>query len=155
MAIKQLGDSWRLRALVENDIVTSSNVLNAASPGVSIQLPSDGLWRISGVIIYRTAATGTGIALGMLAPSNAGFSVSVGIFIAADAAAACFNGQINNSKSSVVSPSVQTANTDQHAEFWGVLNALTTGALQFAFASEVNASAVTVRPGSYIMAESL
>lgn len=155
MAIQQNGDSWRLRIMVENDITTSSNVLNVSSPGVSLTLPSAGLWRISGVIIYRTAAQTTGIAMGMLAPSNDGFSVSVNIFTAADAVNACFAGQINNSKNSVTSPNVQTANTDQHAELWGVLNALTTGTLQFAIASEVNGSAVTIRPGSYILAESL
>lgn len=153
MAIRQLGDSWRLRALVENDIVVSSNVLGGTS--VSIALPSDGLWRISGVINYRTAAQTTGITIGMLAPSNAGFSVRVGIFIAADAVNAMFWGQINGAKNSVTSPSVQTANTDQHADLWGGVNALTTGTLQLAIASEVNGSAVTIRPGSYLLAESL
>lgn len=153
MSIKQLGESWRLRAMVENDIVVSSNVLGNVA--VAIDLPSHGLWRISGVIIYRTALATTGIRIGMLAPANDGFSVSVNIFIAADAAAACFCGQINAGKTSVVSPSVQTANTDQHAELWGVVNALTTGTLQMAAASEVNGSAVTIRPGSYLLVESL
>ena len=153
MAVKQLGDSWRLRAMVQADIQITSNVLGGTS--VVIDLPSEGLWEIRGVVIYRTVALTTGVRLGMLVPANDGFSVSVNIFTAADAVNACFSGQINNSKSSVVSPAVQTANTDQHAEFYGVLNALSTGTLQFAVASEVNGSAVTIRPGSFFLATSI
>ena len=103
------------------------------------------------IVAYRTAATTTGLKLGINGPS--GSTVTFQVLVAQTNSAAgttnmateCFNAL----DGAILTLSVDAANTDRIARIHGVMRvAATPGNLALRFASEINASNVTIRKGS-------
>lgn len=98
--------------------------------------------------MFRSAATTTGLRLGLTTPTFTTFSAGVQMPIVADGAAASWFGTIISSGDSVVSPSVEAINTDYIAVVEGLIVPSANGTLQLQHATEVNASGVTIRQPS-------
>lgn len=118
--------------------------------GLSFAVTSGTHYRIAARIVFRTAATTTGLKLGATIPAFTVFSASVNIPLAADGAGGMWHGWLTSSGDTVTSTGVQAANTDYVAVIEGILIPSANGTFQLQAASEVLASAATLRPGSHL-----
>lgn len=110
-------------------------------------------YRIEGTLLYRTAATGTGIALSMGTPDTAAGTLScvVRTTVAADGTAAGFEGAVTSLGDAVVASGVQAANTPYIAKIEGIFICTTSGTLLPQFRSRVNGSQATLLAGSVML----
>lgn len=123
----------------------------ANTTGLSFAVTAGQTYRFAAVIVYRTAVLTTGIRLGATAPAFTVYSANVTIGgIAVDGTGAAFHGALTTSGDSVVSPTVAAINTDYVASITGVLVPSANGTFQLQHATEVAATAATVRAGSHI-----
>lgn len=99
-------------------------------------------------LVFRAAATTTGIRLGATFPGVTAFAANASALFAADGSDAVFQGALTSSGDSVLSTGVPAANTDYLAVIEGVIVPSASGTLQLQFATEVAGSAATVRAGS-------
>lgn len=118
--------------------------------GLGFPVVAGGVYRFEGRIAFRTAATTTGIRLGLTCPAFTVMAATVNIPFAADGQAAMWHGVINSSGDSVVSTGVPVANVDQLAIITGIIIPSAAGNVQIQYASEVNGSGVIVRQGSML-----
>lgn len=111
-------------------------------------------YSIDGKLIYRSAATTTGLAITLLNTTAAGtLAVNAGMPIAADGANASFTGTITAFSDTVTSTAVQVINTDYSCDIYGVFLCTTSGTITPQFRSEVNTSQITIQAGSFLKVE--
>jgi hypothetical protein len=129
--------------ILDADVSQSTTGLQDVA-GLSYALEPNTLYKFLYLIRFRTAAVGTGIALGMNGPLSPTFSTfRVETPLSATAAALQFRRGFNVA---VASPSVDAANADCIAQIEGVIRTgLAGGTLLPRYASEVAGSLVTVK----------
>lgn len=119
-------------------------------------LEADGVYLVEAIVSFQTAATGTGINLGLSTPSGCRNLVEISVPINSGAVAShrrtTFpNASTASNAGNVLGTGVTAANSPHSARISGVLvNGSTAGALQVRFATEVSGSAVTVLADSEI-----
>lgn len=127
---------------------TSTGLANVT--GLSFAVTAGTLYRFTFFIAYRTAATTTGARFGVTLPAVTTFAATTRLAgFAADGTDSEFTGALTTSGDSAMSTAVAAASTDYLAVVEGVLLPSANGTLQLQAATEVNASAVTVRNGSH------
>jgi trimeric autotransporter adhesin len=143
------GTSW-IESVSTADQATTSSATFTTISQLNFAVVAGRRYRLEYLIMFRTAATTTGIGFTMNTIDTAAgtFSLSVSMPQGADAANQTFGGTINAFGDTVVSPSVQTANANFIATIGGVFVASTSGTIALQFRSEVNGSQVTVASGS-------
>ena len=130
------------------DLAASTVVTLANATGLSFAIVSGTYYHFKFYITFRSAATTTGIRLGLTFPAITRFASTANIPIAADGAGGLWQGWITTSGDAVVGTGVQAINTDYLAIVEGNILPSADGTLQLQFATEVAGSAVTVRQGS-------
>jgi hypothetical protein len=130
------------------DLAASTSTTVTNTVGLSFALTAGVYYEFRFLVVFRSAATTTGIRLGMTAPAFNVFSAKVKIPIAADGAGGELQGWLTTSGDTVFGTGVQAINTDYLAEIIGVILPSANGTLQVTHATEVAASGVTVRQGS-------
>ncbi len=127
---------------------TSTTVSNVS--GMAFSLRANTEYKYECDVVFRTAATTTGIGLGFSVPS--GFSMlsyTANIPVAADGTGGIMSGWGTANNDMIIGTGVQAANTDYSARVYGtVRTGGTAGNLQLRFRSEIGSSSVTVRTGS-------
>jgi hypothetical protein len=126
---------------------TTTSMVNVT--GLSFPVVSGTLYRFQFDVIFRTAATTTGIGLGLTTPTATAVGATVRIPIASGAGGE-FQGSITASGGSVVSTAVVAANTDYLAQVVGVILPSANGTVQLQARTEIAASNVTIRNGSCV-----
>ena len=117
---------------------------------------ANAVYRVDCYVTFRSAATTTGLNLGFTAPSGAICQLAVVVPITSTAAATQLRTTFPNAGSTnvgnVLGTGVTAINTDQTARISGIIACgSTAGDFQVRFASEVNASAVTLQIGSSLV----
>ena len=104
-------------------------------------------------ILYHTPATSTGLGITVTSPDGASApgALLVNMTQAADGTAALFSGTINSLGDYVTSAGVQTAGSPFICNLKGTFPVTTGGTLRITFRSKVNASTVSVLPGSVLL----
>lgn len=132
---------------------SASNVTLTSISALQLTVTNTRVYKIEGTILFRTAATTTGLALTMGNTGAAGtISLVINIPIAADGTAALYTGNSTAFGDIVTSTGVQAANTDYVARIDGIFVCTTSGTIVPQFRSEVNGSQVTVKAGSVLIA---
>jgi len=116
--------------------------------GLSFAVAANKDYEMKCNIIYRSAATGTGIGIALNGPTSP--TVVAGQFVS-NSSATAFNGRSFNAYNGTgKTTGVQTANADTYGIFNAYFrNGATSGNLTLRYASETNGTAVTIRAGSY------
>lgn len=119
-------------------------------------LAANAVYTVDCFVTFRSAATTTGLNLGFTAPSGAICMLEVVVPITSTAAATQLRTTFPNAGSvnvgNVLGTGVTAINTDQTARISGIIACgSTAGNFQVRFASEVNASAVTLQIGSCLV----
>lgn len=135
------------------DLAAYSATAMTNSTGLSFAVSSGTYYRISGMILFQTAATTTGIRLGATLPAFTRYGVSISAPIAADGASGMWHGWLTSSGDSVVATGVQAITTDYLATIHGILLPSAGGTFQLQHGSEIAGSNVIVRQGSHIQYE--
>jgi hypothetical protein len=117
--------------------------------GLSFAVTSGTLYRFSFWLVFRTPALTTGARFGLTHPGATVFAGSTRILFAGDGSDSVFEGALTTSGDSVMSTAVPATNTDYIAVIEGILLPSANGTLQVQAATEVAASALTVRNGSH------
>lgn len=130
------------------DESTTSNTVLTSAAGLSFSVTAGRYYMFDFLVLFRTAATTTGIVLAVSAPAATRFGYTSDIPIAADGTAATRHGWGTASDDLNVGTGVQAANTDYVAYVRGIILPSANGTIQIRFRSEVSASSVTVRQGS-------
>jgi len=145
---------------VWTELVTTADILNNSNTTLSnvtelqFAVVSGRSYYIEATVIFRAAATTTGLALTFGTPDTAAgtFAAQVNIPIAADGTAAIYGGNISSLGDLVVATGVQTAQPTWFvANVKGVFVATASGNLLPQFRSEVNGSNVNFGTGSVIL----
>lgn len=135
---------------------SSSVVTLAAAPELSMYLEANGVYVVDAIVAFQTAATGTGLNLGLSTPAGCRNLVEISVPIASGAAASALrtifpNASTASNAGNVLGTGVTAANSTHTARISGLLvNGATAGALQVQFATEVARSAVTILADSQI-----
>ena len=113
----------------------------------TIALLPNTVYRITFYVRFSSAASGTGIRLGLTTPVGATVSAVVSIPVRSDSTSGSLQGTIVVSGDSVIGTGVEIANTAYVAVIQGVVaTGATAGLLQLRYASEVSGSTVSVLP---------
>ena len=131
------------------DLAASTSTTLTNTTGLSFPVTSGVYYHFKFGVLFRSAATTTGLKLGMTFPAVTRFGATIMTPIAADGAGGQFQGWITTSGDSVIGTGVQAANTDYFAIIEGMILASANGTLQVQHASEVASSGVTIRQGSF------
>lgn len=142
--------------------VTATQTNNTVTPTNITQLTSSTLgggksYRVRGVIVFQSTATTTGIGL-RIAPVTATMSLVYAAFKvkqAANGTAQNFQYEQLTTATNVTSTSNAAANTDSIATFEGTFTLTVGGTVSLQFRSEIAASAVSIRAGSYMVIEEI
>lgn len=137
------------RIKISADQTNNTTTLSSIN-GLSLAVVNGSYYKFKAVLIFRTAATTTGIRLGITCPAFTVFSAKAEIPMAADGVGGDMQGYITSSGDSVLTTAVAAANTDFIAVINGVIKPSANGTLQLQFASEVALSNAVIRDGSYI-----
>jgi hypothetical protein len=121
--------------------------------GLSFSVTSGTYYKFKFVVVFRSAATSTGIKLGINAPSSTVFSATAKIPSAADGTGGSFHGWITSSGDIVTSSGVEATATDYVAIIEGMILPSASGTVQLIFASGVGSSQITIRNGSFATIE--
>lgn len=130
------------------DLSPNSTVTMGDATGLSFAVANGTYYAYRFLVLFQTAAITTGIRLSVTHPAATLTAYTALIPAAADAVNALYSGWGTASDDAVVGTGVQAANTTYLATLEGVLLPSAGGTLQLRFASEVAASAVTVKRGS-------
>jgi hypothetical protein len=131
---------------------TGSNAALSNISELQFSVTSGFTYKIEAYILYRAAATTTGIALSLGNTSAAGtLAVMIQAQVAADATSALYTGHITGFGDTVVTSGVQATGVDYIAKYEGLFVCSTSGTIVPQFRSEVNGSQVTVQAGSVIL----
>ena len=133
------------------NVVTTSNVVSLVSELVAA-VGTGQVWLVDVFGIYRSAATTTGIRLGISAPTNSTTVNDIRIRQAADGTDSIFEG-MTSGNTTISSASVVAANTDYGFTIRSMVRTgNTAGNLNLQLASEVNTSQITLMPGTTMIA---
>ena len=144
--------SLRVSVTETNNTVTPASISAMTSTSLGT-----GNYRFYGNIIFRSAATTTGIGF-RVNPVTATMSLVYGAFNVAQAASGVshyFQYDQLTTATNVVSASVIAANTDAVSYFTGTFTLTGAGTVAMQFRSEIAASQVSVMPGSYMIIEEI
>jgi hypothetical protein len=128
-----------------------ANVTQLVEPMVA-----NGVYRVDCFVTFRSAATTTGLNLGFTSPAGTICQLEVVVPITSTAAATQLRTTFPNSAATntgnVLGTGVTTINNNQTARISGIVHCgATPGNFQVRFASEVNASAITLQIGSSLV----
>lgn len=128
----------------------SSTSTSYATTGLSVTLAAGKVYELKAFGQYRTAATTTGIGLRL-----GGTVTATGIRYTATTWNASTPTQLQASalSTALLTTAVAAANTDYTWEIRGLIRVNTAGTLVVEYATEVNASAVTIQPDAYLLAQ--
>jgi hypothetical protein len=118
--------------------------------GLAFPVTAGRTYRFECFVVFRTAATTTGLKLGLTCPAFSVLAAHANIPIALDGTAAMLHGTLSSSGDSVVGTGIGVVNTDHLAVINGLFVPTANGTVQVQHASEVSGSAVTVRAGSVL-----
>jgi hypothetical protein len=150
---KQYVDNNGWTEVVQTSQLTSSSNTTLTNIGSLTKTVTAGkYYRIEAMILYRAAATTTGLALSIGNTSAVGtLSATANMTIAADGTASIYNGAITSFGDVVVSTGVPATGVDYIASIQGIFVCTTSGSITMQFRSEVNGSQVTVQAGSNML----
>ena len=134
-----------------SSVLALANVTQLVEPMVA-----NGIYRVDCFVTFRSAATTTGINLGFTSPTGTICQLEVVVPITSTAAASQLRTTFPNSAATntgnVLGTGVTTINNNQTARISGIVHCgATPGNFQIQFASEVNASAITLQIGSSLV----
>lgn len=134
-----------------SSVLALANVTQLVEPMVA-----NGIYRVDCFVTFRSAATTTGINLGFTSPTGTICQLEVVVPITSTAAASQLRTTFPNSAATntgnVLGTGVTTINNNQTARISGIVHCGSTpGDFQIQFASEVNASAITLQIGSSLV----
>lgn len=134
-----------------SSVLALANVTQLVEPMVA-----NGIYRVDCFVTFRSAATTTGLNLGFTSPAGTICQLEVVVPITSTAAATQLRTTFPNSAATntgnVLGTGVTTINNNQTARISGIVHCgATPGDFQVQFASEVNASAITLQIGSSLV----
>lgn len=139
-----------LTSLTAN-VVTTSNVVSLVSELVAA-VGTNQVWLVDVFGIYRSAATTTGIRLGISAPANSTTVNDIRVRQAADGTASIFEG-MSLGNTTISSGAVTATNTDFGFTIRSMVRTgNTAGNVNLQLASEIDTSQITVMPGTTMIA---
>lgn len=154
--IDEFGATWwygKQRVVLTADLSAFTSATLADVTGLGFAVRASTRYGFRFMLHYQSAATTTGIAVGLTCPIGATLlSAVVHIYGRTTAASsgAAFQGFINASGGSVTSDQVAAATTNYPAIIEGsFVNGTSAGTLQLQAATEVAASGITPKQGSY------
>ena len=137
----------RSTADTANSTVTLSDIT-----GLFFAAAANQDYQFTSYILFTSAATTTGMALGVSCPAGATIAYSAAIPNAADSASATWSGWGTTSDDKIIGTGVQATGTGYLARIDGIVRiAGTAGNVQMRLCSEVAASAVTAKTGSLLV----
>jgi hypothetical protein len=133
-------------------LTNSSNATLTSITELQIPVTAGKKYRIEGMILYRSTAATTGLALTASLTGAVGtLALIAEIPNAADGTAMMHSGNITSSGDIVVSNATPAANLDYMASITGIFVCTTSGTLTPQFRSETNGQTITVQIGSNII----
>lgn len=139
-------------AIVKTADQTSTSTTVANITDLAFAVTNGSRYNVNCHLLYTSAATGTGIRIGVTAPAGT-VALNVETKNAADGTAANFEGALTASGDVVVSTATPVAATVFAGSINGLVLPTANGTVQFTFGSEVAASAVVIRAGSVCFIE--
>jgi len=141
----------KLTSTQQSTSTALANVTQLVEPMVA-----NGVYRVDCFVTFRSAATTTGLNLGFTSPAGTVCELEVVVPITSTAAATQLRTTFPNSAATntgnVLGTGVTTINNNQTARISGIVHCgATPGDFQVQFASEVNASAITLQIGSTLV----
>jgi hypothetical protein len=132
------------------DLSASTSTTLADTTGLKFDVQSGHHYVFEFGLLYVSAATTTGVKVGVTTPTFTTLAATVSAQAAADGTAAEFAGWLSSSGDAVTASGVETATTVTYiAKVEGVLVPSADGILQLQHATEVGASGITPKAGSY------
>ena len=118
--------------------------------GLNFSVTAGVYYRFRFMIMYRAAATTTGLKVSVTIPAATQFSAVADcpVSTAADGTANIFRGKITTSDDAVTGTGTPSTTENHLVEIEGLLLPSANGTLQARYASEVSGSAVTIKQGS-------
>jgi hypothetical protein len=137
------------RAVLGSDVADSSGTCTFTNAtGLSFSVTSGTTYRFRANITYTSAATTTGLGLAATGPSASLLSYTFSSPLTNNTLGG--GGGTGNSASGCIASAVSTASTGNTATIEGLITPTASGTLQLTFATEVGASAITIKAGSTI-----
>lgn len=143
------GDASAITVKLTADLAASTSTTLANAAGLSLAVTAGTYYSFDFVVLFQSAATTTGLRLGLTCPAFTVYSARVGIPVAADGVAGDLQGWLTTSGDSVLGTGVQAITTTYAATIRGVILPSASGTLQVQYASEVSGSGVTIKQGSH------
>ena len=145
-----------LTEIVASNQQSTSTTLGDISD-LLIPIVANGVYLIDCIVTFQSAATTTGINLGINTPTGCVNKIEITVSVNQNAASAAQlrffmpNSGVSWNLGNIVGTGVLTINSNQSARITGVIaNGSTAGNCKIQFATEVSGSAVTVQSGSYL-----
>ena len=143
---------WAAQVATKTSDQTFSATALSEVGGLSIAMDANATYRVDAFITFQSAATTTGLNLGFTVPSGAVSRVEITVPVSSAAAASQLHRTFPSStasQGSVVGTGVTATNSNHTARITGIVtNGSTAGVFAVHAATEVAASAVTVKSGS-------
>ena len=137
------GPAWATKAVLTTP--ANSSVITAADTGCALAIPAAGTYRFRFHVLFSSTALTTGLALTVNGPAAALLAYRVEVPISATASVV---GHRTGYGQLTVGTAVAAINTVYLATVEGVVQTAAAGSLALQYASEIAASAVTVREGT-------
>lgn len=141
------GDASAITCKITADAAALTSATLANVTGLGFAVTAGNYYSFEFVVLFQSAATTTGLRLGLTLPAATVYSASVDIPIAADGAGGSMQGWLTTSGDSVLGTGVQAATTTYAATIRGMILPSASGTLQVQAATEVAASAITIKQG--------
>jgi len=141
----------KLTSTQQSTVTTLADVTQLVAP-----MTAGAVYTVDCFVTFRSAATTTGLNLGFTSPAGSTCQLEVVVPIESTAASSALRITFPNAAATttgnVLGTGVTAINTDQTARISGIISCgSTAGNFQVRFASEVNASAVTLQIGSSLV----
>lgn len=130
---------------------TFSAVALANVTNLSFNVNSGATYKYKFHILYTSAATTTGLRLGLTYPASTVATALANISSGADGTGAYFQGTINTSGDSVMATATSSTSANGHIAFVeGIIAPTVNGTVQLQAATEIAASNIVIRSGSFV-----
>ena len=139
----------RMTATQQSTSTTLANITQLVLP-----VEANSIYEINAFVTFQSAATTTGLNIGMLTPNTSRNMVEIVVPITSTAAASQLrtifpNAAVATNAGNVLGTGVTAINSNHTARISGIINTgANAGNCQLLFATEINASAVTLQVGS-------
>lgn len=143
------GDAVPSTVKLTADLAASTSTTLANTTGLSFAVTAGNYYSFEFVVLFQSAATTTGIRLGLTCPAFTVYSARVEVPVAADGVSADMQGWLTTSGDSVLGTGVQAITTTYAAIIRGLILPSANGTIQVQHATEVAASGVTIKQGSH------